>query len=437
MTVLESFADMVLAARDAPLSPARADVLALRVFDTAGALIAGRNLPEIAPFSDMAAGVVGLPEDGAVPTVAIMHSVAAARATEIDDIHLGACVTPSAVIVPVALLMGRVEKGDELLRALSAGYEAMVRFGCAVGGPSLLARGIWPTQLCAGIGASATVGALLGLTRDQLVNALGFSISLAAGINARGAFPTGRWAPVGIAAANGALAAALAGRGLRADIDLLDGRWSTAIGISLDAAVLGSPGADTANEISFKPWCGARQTMAAVAAFRTLVEEDGLSPELVREVTVAVPAAYRGMIDRPRLAADRQESFADLRFNLGLAAFYPDGLYDVVRAAIPDDRLISALAGKVRVVADGGMTAHYPRRWPAVVTVVGNDGKVHKREVIDVPGDPGTNFGWDVVGDKLARATGLPADRLSCLRDRCASLATGVAAADVLSVAGL
>jgi len=103
---------------------------------------------------------------------------------------------------------------------------------------------------------------------------------------------------------------------------------------------------------------------------------------------------------------------------------------------LPEDPRIVELARKVQIVADDRMGMHFPRRWSACVTAVGTDGDTHEREVVNLAGDPGTGFGWEAVGDKLVRVTGLPADALSPLRSACAGLATGGNAANVVNAAG-
>lgn len=440
MTVLEKFSKSILDASNAS-SSAVLDVAALHVFDTLGALDAGRGIEEtVALAAALADG------DGGVPSLAsrIVAAAATVRATEIDDIHLAGCVTPSSVVVPVALALAAslpalsARRGDDLLRACVAGYEAMGRFGRAIDGPALLGRGLWPTPLCAGVGAAATAGVLLGLPPAALAHALGLAGAAATGINTRGAAPTGRWLTVATGAANGVLAALAAGRAMTCDPLLFDGRWSAATGIALDPDVLCTPfaGAFELSALSFKPWCGARQTMTATAAFRDLLAESGADAEGLREVQVEVPEAHRAMIDRPRLAADRQESFADLRYAFGLVAFAPDGLFDVQRDALCRDPRIDALAGKIRITGDAALTQPYPVRWPARVTILAADGTQYMRETMLAPGDPGTDFGWDAVAAKRARLTG--GSSAVAARDMaiCLALAAGGAIGPVLAASG-
>jgi len=50
------------------------------------------------------------------------------------------------------------------------------------------------------------------------------------------------------------------------------------------------------SEVSFKPWCAAKQTMAAAQALREMIEE-GVPPWTMSNLVVAVPPPYLKMID--------------------------------------------------------------------------------------------------------------------------------------------
>lgn len=438
MSVLDDFTECIMAAAAAPAS-ASLEKSAIHLFDTLAALQTGRPLAESVAVAQALTGPDAL-APGATWS-AIVENVSAARATEIDDIHLGACVTPSAVVVPVTLLVARaggVTDGRRILAAAVAGYEAMVRFGCAIDGPALLARGIWPTPVCAAVGAAASTATLLKVSPAELANALSLAASLATGINVRGDAPTGRWTPVALGAANGAFVALAARRGLQADPGLFDGRWSAATGIALDGKRLIAESAGTmVDTLSLKPWCGARQTMAAGSAFRDLLASSGVAANRIAKIVVEVPSAYRGMIDRHELARERQDTFADLRYTLGLIAYAPAALYDVARTAVVNDPRIEALARKTEIKADKALAAHYPARWPARVTFVDATGHSHEHETTDVPGDPSRPLDRKAVVAKFARVTGGEEETAAVALGHCLALVDGGSLTPVLDAAGL
>ena len=121
---------------------------------------------------------------GRQPLDRIALGVAMTRLTEIDDIHMPSCTTPSSVVVPTALaIAGHLQLRDArtFTHALYAGYEVMTRFGVAISGPSILTRGIWPTYLAAPLCAAAVTARLLGLTAEKTANALGIALTMISG----------------------------------------------------------------------------------------------------------------------------------------------------------------------------------------------------------------------------------------------------------------
>ena len=403
MNVTEHLAAFAAGVDAADLPPERADALRLHVFDTIGARLAGDAVEETADVRAVIGSAAG-------EETAVLLGCIAARCSEIDDIHLQSCITPGAVIVPAALAAAdaRAQAGAPIddatfLAAVLSGYETMLRFGVAVDGPRILYRGVWPTYLCSGFGVVATLGRHAGLDAAELAEALAIVATRATGTSGRIPGRTSRWLTLGCAARDAVLAVRAAARGLRGDRALLDGKWTEITGIALDRdAVIGGLGERFAfDEVSFKPVVAAKQSIAAIQGFRELLD-GGLDPDAARDVTVAVPSAYREMIDRPSFPVARQDSLGNVRYSFALAVVAPERLRDVVRAELLDAPRIRALMAKVQVGVDPALDAVYPRDWPARVSVTAGDGRVHERTVMRPFGDPGTGFDWDAARDKFA-----------------------------------
>jgi 2-methylcitrate dehydratase PrpD len=410
---------------DAAAVPAeRAEALRLHIFDTIGARLAGDAVEETADVLS----VIG--SDGGEETAVLLGCIAA-RCSEIDDIHLMSCITPGAVIVPAVLAAAgaRARAGTPvddgtLLAAVLAGYETLVRFGIAVDGPHILYRGVWPTYLCSGFGLAAALGRLAGFDSATLAEALAIAATRATGTSGRIPGRTSRWLTLGCAARDAVLAVRAAERGLRGDRALLDERWSAITGVALDReALTGGLGERFAfDDVSFKPVVAAKQSIAAIQGFRELLAA-GLDPDAARAMTVAVPAAYREMIDRPNFPVARQDSLGNVRYSFALAAVAPERLRDVVRDELIDTPRIRALMEKVEVVVDPALDAAYPRDWPARVTVTAGDGSVKERTIMRPFGDPGTGFGWEAARDKFA--TIAPHADVEAIEHACRNLGTG------------
>ena len=142
------------------------EALRLHVADTVGAWIAGSATPEGRALLKFGANQESVSDR-------VATHCALARLSEIDDIHLASGITPGALVIPAALTiaasLGR--EGTALAEAIAVGYDAMVRLGAALGGPSILTRGIWPTYLAAPFGVAAVAARLLGLTETQAAHA--------------------------------------------------------------------------------------------------------------------------------------------------------------------------------------------------------------------------------------------------------------------------
>src|SRR5919109_199139 len=162
----------------------------------------------------------------------ILINCALTRLSEVDDIHLASMITPGAIVIPGALTIAAQLPPDPtaLGEAIVAGYEAMIRLGLALDGPSILYRGIWPTYLAAPFGIAAVAARLLDLSVQEAAHALALALTLAAPSVGHHNAPSGsRWFAAGSAARNGLLAAQAAHSGITSDLNLLEGSFFSAV----------------------------------------------------------------------------------------------------------------------------------------------------------------------------------------------------------------
>lgn len=400
MTVVAELARFVREATVAGLPAGEAAMLRRHVADVAVAGIAGVRTHEARALRGLAPNARG--------AEAIAIAAAIVRHTEIDDIHLPSCTTPSSVSVPVALMLAAEQGACDATRVADAVYvgtELVVRLGVAIDGPNALYRGVWPTAVAAPLGAAAVAARLWGLDQAQTEDALSLALMLTAG--RAGRFPgalSGRWVLFIGAIAEGLRAAHAARQGFCGDGSLLDGPWlEKAQGIHADLSRLtdGLGASSVYPALSMKPFCTARQALGAADAFLQLLDE-GLDPRHVEEIVVRAPQTYVGMISQPINARNRSSGFVSAGFQMGLAAFRRDSLWDLDRGAVMDDADVLALAAKTKVVADADLQAEFPRRWPAAVSVK-TGGAVRERRVIDVLGDPARRLDDAAVADKGRR----------------------------------
>jgi 2-methylcitrate dehydratase PrpD len=378
--------------------------LNLHVVDTIGAWIAATRTAEgkalivfrerMRTVNEKAAR--GLFEDIAIHTALV-------RLSEIDDIHLGSMTTPGSVAIPTALTLAAALPdvgSDEIVAATVAGYEAMIRLGLAIKGPDVLYRGIWPTYFGAGFAAAAVAARLLRLDAKQTAHGLALTLTWASPfVGQHHATTTARWLSLGNAARNGLTAAFAAQAGFTADLDILRSRlFPDVYGVTPDIAAMAGDRLAFA-EVSFKPWCAARQTMPATQGLREILHT-GVTADQISEITAYVLPPHLKMIDHGIRPGDRASYLTSLPYQLAAAALQPAkaaGLDLSVDVPLP---ALQSFMARVKVVGDKALLADYPREWPARIVVTTPSGR-HERRSDHVPGDPARPFTAGDVGKKF------------------------------------
>jgi 2-methylcitrate dehydratase PrpD len=387
MTVLERLSAFVCDASASRLAEAERDMLRRHTADMVVSRIAGTGTEEGRALS----ALYPASPDG---NAAIPGLAATIRLTEVDDIHIESCTTPSSVSVPVALGLAAkapVSEPDRLWSAIWIGTELVVRLGKAISGASVLYQGVWPTRTGAALGAAAVSCRMWGLDHDTTVRALSLALMMTPGRIGRftGGL-SGRWIVFAAAIADGIRAAEAARAGFSADPTLLDGPWlERTLGVPVDMSKLTSNLGERSiyPELTLKPFCTSRQALSATEAMRALVA-DGLDPGTIRKIRVRVPSAYAGMISAKLDPAVRASSYVSAAGQMAIAALSPEHLYDIDRTVIIADPRLAKLAALATVEADPSLDPLFPLKWPAIVEVETPSGTMTKR-IDDAHGDPG------------------------------------------------
>ena len=387
MTALERLGQHV--ASGAPVPDAR-ELVELHLIDTVGAWIASAPTAEGRLLLRFRAEPREGEADGGSLALDLATRCALARLSEIDDIHLAS--TPEA-------------KVDDVIAAILAGYEAMTRLGRAIDGPTALYRGIWPTYFAAPFGIAAVAARLLRLDAQAAANALALALTLAApGVGHHNAQTTARWFSVGNAARNGLAAALAAKAGFTSDLKLIEGNFLSGVyGVTPDGAALTGGLGDSCAlaQVSFKPWCAARQTMAATQALREIIET-GVAPATMTAITATVLPPHLKMVDHGVAAGDRASHLTSAPYCMAVAAIAPDLAFEVGQSPASLPPPVRAFMNKITVEADERLLADYPRAWTARVSVEAASGR-HERQLMHVPGDPARPFDRSRVRDKFLR----------------------------------
>jgi 2-methylcitrate dehydratase PrpD len=310
-----------------------------------------------------------------------MMNASMAHALDFDDtldhggsIHPGASVLAASLAVSDAL--GGVP-GQDLLLALALGLDVSCRVALA----STLDRGWHRTAAMGVFGAAAASGKLLGLSVEQMVNALGIAFSQSAGNRqciVDGALT--KRLQAGQAASSGVFAALLAREGFTGAHDIFLGRFGffrLYQPDGYDAAKLteGLGQAFRGDELSFKPYaCGRPQHAmldAAIAAREQLRFGTTIDFAEIAEVSVTGPTA---MMDEPSFGAAhkrRPTQIVEAQFALPylIAAAIVHGrvgvteVADIRNASVLDlaERMAGSPAGQetsaITIRLNGGRTA--------------------------------------------------------------------------------
>ncbi len=406
MTSLEQLGTFV--ARSSAPSPRLREILALHIADTVGAWVASLSTPEGSALLRWRAAAAEGAAQGSMHRLRldVETHCALARLSEIDDIHLASTTTPGAIVVPSAIAIAAACRNRDphaLAAAMMAGYETVVRFGQAIDGPSILYRGIWPTYFAAPLGVAAVAARLLDFDPQQCAHALALALVRSApGVGHHNAATTSRWVALGQAAGTGLMAVLAARSGFTSDLGLLEGAYLPGIfNVKPDITVLtaGLNEQFRLGEVAFKPWCAARQTMAATQALIEIIAS-GVAADTITRVEAFVPPPHRRMVDHGVTPGDRASFLTSLPYRLALAALTPDAASDVGQAPASVPENIRRFMDRITVAPDDALLSSFPSQWAARVDVVTPSGH-HDRAVIDVPGDPSRPFDANAVREKF------------------------------------
>ncbi len=315
---------------------------------------------------------------------------AASHVIELDDLHQGSTFHPAAPIIPAALAVAERENksGQDLLRAVTLGYDVAIRIAEAVN-PSHY-RYWHPTGTCGVFGATTAAGILLGLDAEQLTQALGSAGTQAAGLwqfLADGAMS--KALHTAHAAHDGIISAELAAAGFTAAREILEGPrgFFAATAEHADESRitdgLGSHFKIVENGFKRHACCGHTHT-AIDAALELRSKIDGQSIDQIEIDT------YRVALDITDRAEPHTPYQAKFSIQYAVAAGLLDGragLEEFSEEHIADRdmrRLLSCSVAR----EDQALTAVYPGAWASRVRVHLADGATEEATVHHPKGMP-------------------------------------------------
>ncbi|MFN9974451.1 MAG: MmgE/PrpD family protein [Phycisphaerae bacterium] len=298
----------------------------------------------------------------------------------------------------------------------------------------------WHHATLSGFAAGLAAGRVLGLTPEQLVNAIGICASRTGTL---GAVTAGNltmmkntvdpWA-----ARMGVESALLAARGYTGPAHIIDGKEGLfhvfghavargsqcsfdADGLTRD---LPSRAADAwgIERCSMKSFPVEALMHSPLSAIRQIRAARDFAASDIREIRVEVIARAADILGDPAKYRPTTRETADHSLPYSIAALLADGVlgpaqFDEQR--VRDPRLVP-LMDSVKVVANEAFEARFPASQPSRVSITLRDGSQHEAEVDYPKGDPRNPLTWDEIDTKFrSLAPGvIDDDTVDSVRDR-------------------
>ena len=337
------------------------------------------------------ATVVGVEEGLPVADAALANGTTF-HALDFDDTHTGAISHVSVAVVPAALAAAQEQNstGAELLAAIIAGNEIVIRLG-VLAGAGFHERGFHPTAICGIFGATAAAAKLRGLDAGKTTNALGIAgqYVLRNPRVSRRRSATKRLHP-GWAAHSAIMACRLADHGATGPSTVFEGRYG------LYAAYLGrhdidfEPQLETLGSdwetprIAFKPYPACHYVHASVDATRDLMAEAPIDADDIEEIVALSTEAGVSLVLEPLDLKKKPRSEYEAKFSLpySVASMVVRGEVDVT--TYTDEAIrhegVEDLASRVSYEIKDYDT--FPQALPGGVRIVMKDGSVREKELL-------------------------------------------------------
>jgi 2-methylcitrate dehydratase PrpD len=405
------------------------------LLDWLGCVLAGSTTPAASMIGGLVEEMGGNPHSTLVGSFRKSSVLQAAMVNgynchilEMDDVHKESITHPAAPVISAAFSLAEKlgSSGRDLLTAIVAGYDVMIRIGEAVT-PSHYR--IWhTTATCGAFGSAAAASSLLGLGEAQALDALGNAGSQAAGL---WEFATDKamtkFMHCGNGARNGLFAALMASRGFTGAQRILEGDrgFFRATSKEKDEWEHFSDLFETfrINDVSIKPYAACRHAHGAINGVLELKARHGLAPEEVDSIVVETYSNATRMAGNTGYGSEQEAKFstaycvacAVVRGKVGPAEFSEEARHDPVARE---------LAARVKLVVADDLDALHPQKWPSRIRVKTKAGQEYNHYVEYPKGDPENPVSAPELEEKFFDLAGLALTReqSSILCERCRNI---------------
>jgi len=353
MDAINAFVDAVIETEFNSLSSDCVSMTKYLIGDTIAVALAGSAADGVAAAVRMIdqsetggpCSVVGHDRKVGAPAAAFLNSVMS-HALDFDDTHDRAHLHCGCTVIPAALAVAEIRRpidGRLFLSAVSVGTDMTARLGLACHRGPFDAGWVY-TTIFGVMGATAACGKVLGLSKDELLNAFGIAYSQASGNGqcVRDGALSKRLQPA-FAARDAVYATMLAKEGLTGARNVLegdDGMMNQYVRGDYDRNILlGELGSRyEVSRLSFKPYPSCRINHVFIDAISRLKQRHRISTDDIASIWIdynstAVRCFQPEEIKQsPRTVVDAQFS---VPYNVAVAVLYDDvGIDDFTLPAI-------------------------------------------------------------------------------------------------------
>lgn len=403
-------AEYIANAAETPLSAVVEERARCHLLDTLVAILSGRLLPAgvfgyrfvEGMGQQSGATLLGGEHQSSVEYAAFANAMAA-HADETDDSHIRGRFHPGCGVVPAALAVGESRKAssDQLLRAITLGYDVGARSTIALGFSNPRTTTFSTHAFGTAFGASAACGALMRLSADQCEALLSFTVQQVSGLSYWNRDPdhVEKSFDFGAKSArNGVFAALLAQAGMTAPDHPLTGvnSYLEAYAENPHPEAL-IDGLGLHYEIAYstiKKWSVGSPLQSVLDAVLAVFEGQPTSADAIDEIVVDLPSDRIHVVDAkamPAVCAQHLVALATLRGSVGFA--------DSHDHALMGDPEVVSIRQKVRLVASDELTRARPER-QSIVTVRMASGEQRQHHAKLVHGTPDHPMTMQDVGAK-------------------------------------
>jgi 2-methylcitrate dehydratase PrpD len=294
------------------------------------------------PWSDWARSYVGVvgkagashvlfSPDQLNPQHATFMNVTFGSSFDADDTHVGAMLHPGVAVWSAALATAEHvgASGPQLLAAVAAGYETIIRIGLSVQ-PGHFKRGFQSTGTCDAFGTAAAAGRLLFRGADaerRIQDAIGLAGGYPSGVaQFYYSGSSGKRIQAAHAAQCGVAAALLTQQGFSGPADMLEGTggFARAYSDGWDPSVIESGLGERFHlmDVLMKSHASAARVAAGIDGMLALRQEHGFIGADIKSMHLGIPRIIQGRLTNPH-PVDLQAAQMCLPFSVALAASIP------------------------------------------------------------------------------------------------------------------